>query len=128
VKEKYINKAVWDPFTSPFLLLTRNVSSTFIPFKPLCFPFNILSIYAFYRDHFHDVLLIPPNPPTWQRWPSGYRTGNWPDGLSAFYGATAPDEERMKFLDHVYKSGQRFWDSADIYGDNEDLLGKYVAN
>ena len=48
-------------------------------------------------------------------------------GLSAFYGAIAPDEERLKFLDHVYESGQRFWDTADMYGDNEDLLGKYVA-
>lgn len=45
-------------------------------------------------------------------------------GLSAFYGATESDEERIKFLDHVYASGQRFWDSADMYGDNEDLIGK----
>lgn len=47
-------------------------------------------------------------------------------GLSAYYGATASDEERLEFLDHVYASGQRFWDTADIYGDNEDLIGKYV--
>ncbi len=45
-------------------------------------------------------------------------------GLSAFYGSTASDEERLKFLDHVYASGQRFWDTADMYGDSEDLLGK----
>jgi aryl-alcohol dehydrogenase-like predicted oxidoreductase len=48
-------------------------------------------------------------------------------GLSAFYGTTDPDEERLKFLDHIYASGQRFWDSADIYGDSEDLIGKYVT-
>ena len=47
-------------------------------------------------------------------------------GLSAFYGSTESDEERLKFLDYVYASGQRFWDTADMYGDNEDLLGKYV--
>lgn len=47
-------------------------------------------------------------------------------GLSAFYGAIKSDDERLKFLDHVYTSGQRFWDSADMYGDNEDLIGKYV--
>lgn len=46
-------------------------------------------------------------------------------GLSAYYGATASDEERLEFLDHVYASGQRFWDTADIYGDNEDLIGKW---
>ena len=28
-----------------------------------------------------------------------------------------PDEERLKFLDHVYESGERFWDSADMYMD-----------
>lgn len=48
-------------------------------------------------------------------------------GLSAFYGAAASDEERLKFLDYVYESGQRFWDTADIYGDNEGLIGKYVS-
>jgi aryl-alcohol dehydrogenase-like predicted oxidoreductase len=45
-------------------------------------------------------------------------------GLSAFYGATESDEERLKFLDHIYASGQRFWDTADMYGDSEDLVGK----
>jgi aryl-alcohol dehydrogenase-like predicted oxidoreductase len=47
-------------------------------------------------------------------------------GRSASYGATESDEERMKFLDHVHASGQRFWNSADLYGDNEDLIGKHV--
>jgi aryl-alcohol dehydrogenase-like predicted oxidoreductase len=46
-------------------------------------------------------------------------------GLSAFYGAIAPDEERFKVLDRVIELGSTYIDSADIYGDNEDLLGKY---
>ena len=45
-------------------------------------------------------------------------------GLSAFYGKVGSMEERMKFLDEVYTSGQRTWDTADMYGDSEDLLGK----
>jgi predicted aldo/keto reductase-like oxidoreductase len=48
-------------------------------------------------------------------------------GLSSFYGKPRPDEERLKFLDHVYAAGETNWDSADIYGDSEDLLGKYVS-
>lgn len=48
-------------------------------------------------------------------------------GLSAFYGPTAPDEERLKFLDYVYAQGERFWDSSDIYGDSEELIGKWVS-
>ena len=46
-------------------------------------------------------------------------------GLSAFYGPKKPDEERFKLLDYAYDAGERFWDSADMYGDNEDLLGEY---
>ncbi|OCT53906.1 Aldo-keto reductase yakc [NADP(+)] [Cladophialophora carrionii] len=46
-------------------------------------------------------------------------------GLSAFYGTPKPDEERYAFLDHVYNSGERFWDTADMYGDNEDLIGRW---
>lgn len=47
-------------------------------------------------------------------------------GLSSFYGKPKPDEERMQFLDHIYAAGETNWDSADMYGDSEDLLGKYV--
>ncbi|CAF1071516.1 unnamed protein product [Adineta steineri] len=46
-------------------------------------------------------------------------------GLSAFYGAIASDEERFKVLDRVIQLGSTYIDSADRYGDNEDLLGKY---
>ncbi|KAK3079470.1 hypothetical protein LTS18_004786 [Coniosporium uncinatum] len=46
-------------------------------------------------------------------------------GLSAFYGKPLPDEERFKVLDAAYEAGELNWDSADMYGDNEDLLGKW---
>ncbi|KAK4693869.1 pyridoxine 4-dehydrogenase, partial [Lecanoromycetidae sp. Uapishka_2] len=46
-------------------------------------------------------------------------------GLSAFYGKPEPDEERFKVLDRAYELGEHFWDSADIYQDNEDLIGKW---
>ena len=46
-------------------------------------------------------------------------------GLSAFYGKPKPDEERYAMLDHVFDSGCRNWDSADMYGDSEDLLGRW---
>jgi aryl-alcohol dehydrogenase-like predicted oxidoreductase len=46
-------------------------------------------------------------------------------GLSAFYGKPDPDEERFAVLDRAYELGDTFWDSADIYGDSEDLLGKW---
>ncbi len=46
-------------------------------------------------------------------------------GLSAFYGTPAPDEERFKVLDRAIQLGSTYIDSAAIYGDSEDLLGKY---
>ncbi|KAJ9652047.1 hypothetical protein H2198_008709 [Neophaeococcomyces mojaviensis] len=46
-------------------------------------------------------------------------------GLSAFYGKPKPDEERYAMLDHVYNSGELFWDSADMYQDSEDLIGRW---
>jgi len=44
---------------------------------------------------------------------------------SSFYGSTESDEERLKVLDAAYAAGERFWDSADIYGDSEELIGKW---
>lgn len=46
-------------------------------------------------------------------------------GLSAFYGAPKPDEERFKVLDKCYDDGELFWDTADMYMDSEDLLGNW---
>ncbi|KAI4242263.1 MAG: hypothetical protein L6R40_004134 [Gallowayella cf. fulva] len=48
-------------------------------------------------------------------------------GLSAFYGAPASDEERFKVLDRAYELGETNWDSADMYMDSEDLIGKWFA-
>lgn len=46
-------------------------------------------------------------------------------GLSAFYGKPESDEERFKVLDRALELGQNFWDSADMYQDSEDLVGKW---
>jgi aryl-alcohol dehydrogenase-like predicted oxidoreductase len=48
-------------------------------------------------------------------------------GLSAFYGTPQSDEDRFAVLDRAYEMGALNWDSADMYGDNEDLLGKWFA-
>jgi len=46
-------------------------------------------------------------------------------GISAFYGKTESDEERFKVLDAAYENGCRNWDTADVYGDSEELIGKW---
>lgn len=45
-------------------------------------------------------------------------------GLSMFYNTRLPDEDRLKFLDYAHAKGVTFWDSADVYADNEDILAK----
>ncbi|RFU26610.1 hypothetical protein B7463_g9726, partial [Scytalidium lignicola] len=46
-------------------------------------------------------------------------------GLRTSYGPAGTDEERFVILDAAYDRGLLFWDTADVYGDNEDLLGKW---
>ncbi|KAI9783702.1 MAG: hypothetical protein M1839_003550 [Geoglossum umbratile] len=46
-------------------------------------------------------------------------------GMSAGYGTTEPDEERFKVLDRCFELGCRNWDTADVYMDSEDLIGKW---
>ncbi|KZP08099.1 Aldo/keto reductase [Athelia psychrophila] len=47
-------------------------------------------------------------------------------GISRFYGeVTQTDEERFALLDAVYANGCKFIDTADAYGDSEELLGKW---
>ncbi|MBE3045552.1 aldo/keto reductase [Candidatus Bathyarchaeota archaeon] len=44
---------------------------------------------------------------------------------TAFYGTPPPDEERFAFLDRALEMGCVHWDSAALYGDSEELLGKW---
>jgi len=46
-------------------------------------------------------------------------------GISSFYGSAPPDEERFKFLDALYEAGCTNWDTADVYGDSEELIGNW---
>ncbi|KAL0576633.1 Aldo-keto reductase str7 [Marasmius crinis-equi] len=46
-------------------------------------------------------------------------------GISRFYGKVGTDEERFEVLDAAYAAGCNHWDSANIYGDSEDLIGKW---
>jgi aryl-alcohol dehydrogenase-like predicted oxidoreductase len=55
--------------------------------------------------------------------PSVVRLGFGAMGLSTSYGFGGTDEDRFKVLDRAYELGQTFWDTADVYGDNEDIIG-----
>ncbi|MCJ1447256.1 MAG: hypothetical protein MMC23_007767 [Stictis urceolatum] len=47
-------------------------------------------------------------------------------GLSAFYAPKLqPDEERLAVLDRAYELGATNWDTSDVYGDNEILIGNW---
>lgn len=43
------------------------------------------------------------------------------------YGQTATSAEKLQVLDRAYEIGERFWDTADVYGDSEDCIGEWFA-
>lgn len=47
-------------------------------------------------------------------------------GLSVGYSTPGPDSERLKVLDRAYELGARHWDTSNVYGDNEELIGKWL--
>lgn len=46
-------------------------------------------------------------------------------GLSIAYGEGGTDEDRLKLLDRAWELGYTNWDTANAYGDNEVLIGKW---
>jgi aryl-alcohol dehydrogenase-like predicted oxidoreductase len=66
-----------------------------------------------------------PKAPLGRDGPQVSRLGFGLMGLSAFYGQPKPDSERLAVLDRAHELGEHFWDSSDMYGDNEDLIGKW---
>ncbi|KIM77769.1 hypothetical protein PILCRDRAFT_824999 [Piloderma croceum F 1598] len=46
-------------------------------------------------------------------------------GLSAYYAGAPSRQDALKLLDYAADSGCTFWDTSDIYGDNEDLIGEW---
>lgn len=47
-------------------------------------------------------------------------------GLSVGYGPALPDDQRLAFLDAAYEKGEWHWDTSDLYGDNELLIGQWL--
>jgi aryl-alcohol dehydrogenase-like predicted oxidoreductase len=47
--------------------------------------------------------------------------------LGSPYGPAGSDEQRFAYLDGLLELGVTFWDTADRYGDVEDLLGKWFT-
>ncbi|KAJ5103580.1 hypothetical protein N7532_004109 [Penicillium argentinense] len=45
--------------------------------------------------------------------------------MSGFYGPPGDLDSRLSLLDHANATGLHLWDLADIYGDSEDLVGKW---
>ncbi len=48
-------------------------------------------------------------------------------GLTHSYGPSTPHDEAIKVIRHAYESGVTLFDTAVVYGDNEDLVGEALA-
>ncbi|KAF8309361.1 Aldo/keto reductase [Clavulina sp. PMI_390] len=46
---------------------------------------------------------------------------------TTYYGEIPSEAERLKVLDRLYEMGCTFWDTASLYGDSEELIGKWFA-
>ncbi|KAL2203400.1 Aldo/keto reductase [Sarocladium strictum] len=46
-------------------------------------------------------------------------------GMSIGYGQAASDKDRLALLDRAWEIGCTNWDTSDIYGDSEDVIGKW---
>lgn len=69
-----------------------------------------------------------PTPPLESLAKMARKSQLWDSALwafSAYYGKPESDEARFLVLDRAYELGETFWDSAGVYGDSEDLLGKW---
>ncbi|KAG5806317.1 hypothetical protein H9Q74_012681 [Fusarium xylarioides] len=71
---------------------------------------------------------MPPIPmrPLGRNGPHVPRIGLGLMGISAFYGPVKPEAERMALLDKAYELGETFWNTADMYGDSEELIGRWL--
>lgn len=92
-----------------------------------------------------SILIMPATLPTRRIGTTDVTAIGWGAmGLSLGYGTVPSDEERLKvgcfddhgvlvilihcglqLIDSVYESGCLNWDTADVYGDSEELLGKW---
>ena len=83
--------------------------------------------YGLFSDHLvlTGAMTQMPNRRLGRNGPTISAIGFGSMGLSAFYGSVASDEERFRVLDRVIELGINYIDSSDIYGDSEELLGKY---
>ncbi|KAM0244417.1 hypothetical protein ACHAP5_006219 [Fusarium lateritium] len=68
-----------------------------------------------------------PTRPLGHNGPQVPRLGLGLMGISAFYGPVKPEAERMALLDKAYELGETFWDTADMYGDSEELIGRWFG-
>ncbi|KAM0350640.1 hypothetical protein ACHAPU_003126 [Fusarium lateritium] len=67
-----------------------------------------------------------PTRPLGHNGPQVPRIGLGLMGISVFYGPAKPEAERMALLDNAHKLGETFWDTADMYGDSEELIGRWL--
>ncbi|KAJ5895314.1 NADP-dependent oxidoreductase domain-containing protein [Penicillium taxi] len=46
--------------------------------------------------------------------------------IGGIYGSAGAQEDNIALLDHAHSTGQRFWDTADMYLDSEDIVGEWI--
>jgi len=71
--------------------------------------------------------MTPPTRPLGRNGPlvSAIGFGAMSIGYAYDQKTAASTEDKVKLLDRAWEIGERFWDTADVYADSEDVIGTW---
>jgi aryl-alcohol dehydrogenase-like predicted oxidoreductase len=71
------------------------------------------------------MTMTPPTRPLGRNGPLVSAIGFGAMSIGGGYGQRTSTEDKFKLLDHAWEIGERFWDTADVYADSEDIIGDW---
>jgi len=69
--------------------------------------------------------MTPPVRPLGRNGPFVSAVGFGAMSIGGAYGQKDSVEDKLKVLDRAWEINERFWDTADIYADSEDIIGEW---
>jgi aryl-alcohol dehydrogenase-like predicted oxidoreductase len=94
---------------------------------------HVFSISAFcyfssftFIENFPEYIMVLPQRTLGKGGPKVTGVGLGLMSIGGAYGPAGSDEDRLALLDRAHEIGEWFWDTADVYFDSEDVVGKWI--